>query len=95
MHMGQASNYATWAEGWRGLGKEGSLHFPTPNPNPNPDPNPNPNPIPNPNPNPNPDPNPNLTLTLTLPRRAPSTSPTASTCVKARQSARSGRHHRL
>ena len=27
MHMGQASNYATWAEGWRGLGKEGSLHF--------------------------------------------------------------------
>ena len=26
--MGQASNYATWAEGWRGLGKEGSFHFP-------------------------------------------------------------------
>ena len=35
VHMGQASNYATWAEGWRGL-------------NPNPDPNPNPNPNPNP-----------------------------------------------
>lgn len=28
VHMGQASNYATWAEGWRGLGKEGSFHFP-------------------------------------------------------------------
>ena len=26
--MGQQSNYATWAEGWRGLGKNGSFHFP-------------------------------------------------------------------
>ena len=29
VHMGQASNYATWAEGWRGLGENGSFDFPT------------------------------------------------------------------
>jgi len=29
VHMGQSSNYATWAEGWRGLGENGSFDFPT------------------------------------------------------------------
>ena len=29
MHMGQASNYATWAEGWRGEYLRRSLDFPS------------------------------------------------------------------